>query len=390
MNPIKHTRSVVASSVAALGLLASSHAGTYVNDFTSSTLDRMTLNGGLRDDGVTPYPAIEGGHLALVYAENSKQGTAVLDDLDPGNAIESFNMSFTMRIGGGSSTPADGTAVFLGNIDSSANYGEEGPADGVNGINGLTVCWDIYDNGGGEAPAIDVKVNGVVVAHKSYDIFGIISDTFTPVTIKLTQNGHLTVTYKGQPVFTDLALDGYAPAAGDRFAIGSRTGGLNANQWIDDLNITTVPATATAPTIATQPASQTVNERDKVTFTVVANGSAPFTYQWLSNNVAIDGATSATYTITNAPVSANGAVFKVTVNNVTATPVTSSDATLTVTPDTTKPTVASIKGNETLNGVLVTFSEPITPTSLTAPANYTSRAGSQSVRSTRSMITPCV
>jgi hypothetical protein len=367
MNPSRHLRSVVAYSAAALGLLSSSLAGTYVNDFSSSTLDRMTLNGGFRPApfDTVPYPNIEAGHLVIVYADEGLQGAAVLDDLDPGKAIESFNMTFKLRIGGGTSTPADGMAVVLGNIDSTANYGEEGPS----GVAGLTVCWDIYDNGGGEAPAIDVKVNDVVVAHKSYDIFGIISDSFTTASIALTKNGRLTVSYKGQPVFTDIELPGYAPAAGDRFAFGARTGNSTANQWIDDLNITTVESTAIAPTITTQPVSATVNERGTATFTVVASGSAPFTYQWLSNNVVIDGATSATYTIQSATVSANNATYKVTVTNGSGN-ITSADATLTVTPDTTKPAVASVAGNEALNAVTVTFSEPISSASLVAPGNY--------------------
>jgi hypothetical protein len=378
MNPCssRHIRSVVASSVAALGVLTSSLAGTYVNDFTSSTPDRMTLNGGFRaaPNETLSYPAIEGGHLAVVYAEAGLNGAVVLDDLDPAKAIESFNMSFKMRIGGGSSEPADGLAVFFGAVDSTANFGEEGPADGQNGVTGLTVSWDIYNNGAGEAPAIDVKVNGVVVAHKAYDIFGITSDAFTDVAIVLTKNGRLTVTYKSQPVFTDLILEGYAPKAGDRFAIGARTGSLYANHWIDDLNIATVQATATAPTIGTGPASITVNERDQASFTVVANGSAPFTYQWLSNNVAIDGATSATYSIASAPVSANGAKYKVTVTNGSGN-ITSGEATLTVTPDTTKPTVASIGGNESFNAIVIKFSEPITADSLIAPGNYTLSGG---------------
>jgi len=366
----------VASSIALLGLLTSSQAGTYVNDFTSSTLDRMTLNGGFlaAPNDTVPYPAIEGGHLAIVYAEGSLNGTAVLDDLDPGKAVESFNMTFTMRIGGGSSTPADGLCVFFGATDSTAKFGEEGPADGQNGVTGLSVCWDIYDNGGGEAPAIDVKVNGVVVAHKLYDINGITSDSFTPVSISLTKNGHLTVTYKGQPVFTDIILEGYAPLAGDRFAIGARTGGAWANQWIDDLNIATVQATATAPTIATQPATQTVNERSPVTFTVVANGSAPFTYQWFANTVLIDGATASTYTIPSTPASASGTKYKVTVTNASGS-IDSAEATLTVTPDTTKPTITKVAGNEALNAVTVTFSEPINATSLAALANYSLSGG---------------
>src|ERR1041385_4045097 len=142
MNPCRHLRSVVASSLAVVGLLSNSHAGTYVNDFSNSTPDRMTLNGGFlaAPNDTVPYPAIEGGHLAIVYAEGSLNGTVVLDDLDAGSAIESFNMTFTLRIGGVSSTPADGMCVFLGAIDSAAKFGEEGPADGANG---LSVCWDI-------------------------------------------------------------------------------------------------------------------------------------------------------------------------------------------------------------------------------------------------------
>jgi hypothetical protein len=374
MNPKRHLRSVVACSVASLGLLASSHAGSYVNDFTSSTLDRMTLTGGTRPDGVTPYPAIENGHLALVYAEGGETGTAILDDLDPGKAIESFNLSYTVSVGGGSSTPADGLSVFLGNIDSSGNFGEEGPADGVNGITGLTIAFDLFDNGGGEAPAIDVKVNGVTVAHKIVDVFYLLSDPYSPAAISLTKNGLLSVAFKGQTVYTNLYLEGYAPAVGDRFAIGARTGGSTAHQFVDDLNLTTVEAVPTAPTITTPPASATVAERAPVTFSVAVDGSAPFTYQWLSNNVVIDGATSFSYTITNAPVSANGAKFKVTVTNGTSS-VTSAEATLNVTADTTAPTIASVSGNESLNAVTVTFSEPITPTSLTAPGNYSLSGG---------------
>src|SRR4026209_2986131 len=98
MNPSRrrHIRSVVASTFAAVGLLTSSLAGTYVNDFTSTTPDRMTLNGGFRPapNETLRYPVIEGGHLVIVYAEGGEGGAAVLDDLDPGKAIESFNMNF--------------------------------------------------------------------------------------------------------------------------------------------------------------------------------------------------------------------------------------------------------------------------------------------------------
>ena len=48
----------------------------------------------------------------------------------------------------------------------------------------------------------------------------------------------MNVVYKGQMVYTNLYLEGYAPITGGRFAMGARTGGLNENLWIDNLSIT--------------------------------------------------------------------------------------------------------------------------------------------------------
>src|SRR5205823_7955964 len=45
----------------------------------------------------------------------------------------------------------------------------------------------------------------------------------------------------------------------------------------------TVSAAAVAPTITTQPANQTVTTGQTATFTVVAAGTAPLTYQWQKN-----------------------------------------------------------------------------------------------------------
>src|SRR5439155_1723106 len=57
----------------------------------------------------------------------------------------------------------------------------------------------------------------------------------------------------------------------------------------------TVSAAAVAPSITTQPASQTVTAGQTATFTVVAAGTAPLTYQWKKNGTAISGATSSSY-----------------------------------------------------------------------------------------------
>ena len=91
-----------------------------------------------------------------------------------------------------------------------------------------------------------------------------------------------------------------------------------------------------APSITTQPANQTVTAGQTATFSVVAAGTAPLTYQWQKNNANISGATSASYT-TPATVSGdNGATFRVIVTN-PVTSITSNPATLTVNPVVTSP-----------------------------------------------------
>src|SRR5262249_53137833 len=103
-------------------------------------------------------------------------------------------------------------------------------------------------------------------------------------------------------------------------------------------------------------------------------GSAPFTFQWFSNNVEIAEATGPVYTITNTPLSANNAKFKVAVSNGTGS-ITSSEATLTVTADTTKPTIASASGTATRTEAVITFSEPISDATLGNAGNYSLSGG---------------
>jgi hypothetical protein len=93
--------------------------------------------------------------------------------------------------------------------------------------------------------------------------------------------------------------------------------------------ILTVTSAAVAPTITTQPGNQTVTVGATATFSVVATGTAPLTYQWSKSGTNISGATSASYT-TPATVSGdNGATFMVVVTN-SAGSATSNSATLTV------------------------------------------------------------
>jgi|GEM_PF-1148713 len=93
-----------------------------------------------------------------------------------------------------------------------------------------------------------------------------------------------------------------------------------------------------APSVTTQPANQTVSAGQTATFTVVASGTAPLSYQWLKNGANVAGATSSSYTTPLTTTADNGSTFDVVVSN-TAGTATSNAATLTVNAAPVAPTI---------------------------------------------------
>jgi hypothetical protein len=122
-----------------------------------------------------------------------------------------------------------------------------------------------------------------------------------------------------------------------------------------------------APTIAAQPSSQVVTAGQTATFSVAANGTAPFSYQWLKNNANIGGATAASYTTPATIAGDSGAKFDVVVSN-SAGNVTSAMATLTVNAATVAPAITTQPANQSVTvGQTATFSVTATGT---APLSY--------------------
>ena len=109
----------------------------------------------------------------------------------------------------------------------------------------------------------------------------------------------------------------------------------------------TVNATPVPPSITTHPASLTVTAPASATFSVVATGDAPISYQWRRNGTAISGATSASYVLNPTAVSDSGAQFDVIVSNAVGS-ITSNAATLTVNPAPVPPSITTQPSNVTV------------------------------------------
>jgi pectate lyase len=184
-----------------------------------------------------------------------------------------------------------------------------------------------------------------------------------PPTIS-TQPVSQTVT-AGSNVSFSVAAGGTAPLSYQWYKDGSPVTGASANTFsLQNVqadaegsytvavtngagSITSNPAVLTVitpPTITTQPASQTVNASQTATFSVAASGTAPFNYQWQKNGADIAGATSASFSVSNAQDSDAG-TYTVVVSNAAGS-VTSAGATLTVI---TPPSIVTQPASQTAN-----------------------------------------
>ncbi len=162
--------------------------------------------------------------------------------------------------------------------------------------------------------------------------------TGNPVTFTVAASGNPTPTYQwnkgGVPIggATSTTYTIAAVASGDAgtyTATATNSAGTATSSGAT-LTVQAAPPTNVAPTITTQPSSQSVTTGGSVTFTVAASGTPTPTYQWSKGGVAIGGATSSSYTIA-AAASGDAGSYTATATNVAGT-ATSSSATLTVQP----------------------------------------------------------
>jgi hypothetical protein len=238
-------------SAVAIGLLqAPLLAGTYgPQDFNSFAVGTTDVGGGT----ITGATVASVPNTTVVSVQNrpgsptdralrisqdgidNTRGSFKLPALDPAAAATSFDVSFKL-MQYGPNTLADGCSINYGTIPTAATEHGSGET-GFGMANGMFVGFDTYFNGPDDAPRITVWANGVRLANVTV-AFNLNDQTFHSVALHWDAGG-LDVTYDGAPIVTNLALSGFVPKPGDRFAFSTRTGGEEQDTMIDDLQIST-------------------------------------------------------------------------------------------------------------------------------------------------------
>ena len=241
-------------------------------------------------------PAASNGFLSITDAANSQRGAIVFDDFDNGLVVKAFSFSMDVRIGGGTDSPADGVSInYVRSNDPVLNDPSNGwafnpdksegnlPEEGA--TTGLAIGFDAWYSGGdgswnnnrvaGPAPLTDdvigvsVRLDNTLVYQYSFPTLnGALADTtslqtgpqnpnrdpndittswaslgWAPLEAKIDEAGVLTVKYKGVDVTPPGGLKTtFAPSAG-RLVLVGRTGGANQNNHVDNIRVTTIPAT---------------------------------------------------------------------------------------------------------------------------------------------------
>lgn len=279
------------AGLALLTAAGSSRAGTFTADFNNGLLPPGTavygqpVNG---NEGGGGYIEVTGGvdntgALKLTKAVNSQGGSFIIEDLDNGAPVNSVTATWKMRVGGGTNPPADGFSFCVASDLPDAPWSETGAGSG------LRVEFDIYNNNqpteenpnpAPEGPKVAVWWGGQRLrqAIVPLDLLRT-NDAFVDVLVKLESDGTVDVTYNGQAIFADFNIPNFQPIEWARIGWSARTGGLNANHFIDDISVVTTTGPK-QPGILEQPADTPVLAGSSAFLRVLVNDPANTLIQW--------------------------------------------------------------------------------------------------------------
>ena len=220
------------------------------------------------------------------------------------------------------------------------------------------------------APSITTQPSAQTVTAGQTASFTVAASGTAPLSYQW-QKGSNNISGATSPSYTTPATTVSDNGSTFKVIVSNAAGSMTSNAAV--LNVT---AGSSAPSIITQPSNQGVIVGQKATFTVVASGTAPLSYQWEKGTTNISGATSPSYTTPAASLSDNGSTFQVTVTN-SAGSVTSNPATLTVTSSPVAPSITTQPSNQSVAaGQTATFSVVASGTS---PLTYQWQKGTTNI-----------
>ena len=215
-----------------------------------------------------------------------------------------------------------------------------------------------------QAPTVSVAAVPPVTLPAGAVLDGTVTDDGlpAPVTTQWTGSGPGIVTFGN-----DNAVDTTAGFSTDgTYTLRLTATDVDLGDYFAEVTVTVNPAPV-PPTITSQPTNQTVTEPEPATFSVVATGEAPLTYQWRRNGADMPGEVSASVTLSSTTVGDSGDVFDVVVVSNAAGSVTSASATLTVNAAPQPPSITTQPTDQTVTApagatfsVVATGDNPLT------------------------------
>jgi endonuclease/exonuclease/phosphatase family metal-dependent hydrolase len=283
-------------------------AGAYSNNFDSlgatsaNWTNNLTLPGWYASKGngdATNYIAGAGSSTAggiYSFGTNGTHGSAdrALGSLAGSSTTYAFGVRFT-----------NDTATAVSNI-TVACTGEQWRAGSTNTLQTLTFSWRLADT------PITNSYSGA--NWSNFSALNLVSPNLSVSTNALDGNAATN-----RQIFSSVVLPGAVVNPGQELFLrwlDVDDAGYDNALAIDDLTVTFDILANMPPFITTQPQDQSATAGDNVSFTVIASGTAPLSYQWKSNSVSVADATNAALTVFNVTTNLNGSTYSVTVTNV--------------------------------------------------------------------------
>jgi sugar lactone lactonase YvrE len=316
------------------GIALDASGNLYIADNYNARIRKMGTNGiisTVAGNGTTTY-AGNGG--AATNASLNPEGVAL--DASGNLYIADNHNNRILKVGTNgiiTSVAGNGSANYAGDGGAATNASLNVPANVALDIAGNLYIADNYNN-----RIRKVATNGIISTLAGNGTGGYSGDGNTAAYATIYGPSGVAVDNAGNLFFADYNNSRIRevftwPASLSSLTFASITTNNIGNYSViissSGDSVTSSVATLNIPAyISVQPASQTVLLGRSISFTTMAVGTLPLTFQWTFNGTNLPGATNISYTVTNAALNDAG-VYAVTVTNQYGS-IASSNATLTV------------------------------------------------------------